>query len=369
MYNLCNTRIGRAVPTLVAGLVVFPLLAGCAGGTRAFQYLGGTPYAYFPEGSTLPEGPGSTGVSAGGTLDTSGGGATNPCNETQARKLVRISMRNTSQDYIHYFLIMIAYVNGETYPTGAVCPDDVALYQRNGYVQVVEGDQVALGNYCIEGPALYYFHRNGQFRGATGTGASSLASAIAPAQGSAPTYDNFFSSGGASMPVPNVILNFFSSGGASMPVPNVILFHNPGTGEGAALKISTSRTAPCDTSVVENVTSDCQQDSFYYVDQDDRLVGSTALGFGSGRRVPNEIQGTGCSCGLSNDPWALLAASNLDASDVSRQSGLCNRFLRGGRIEFVFVREDTDPPFPQLVWQVTDSSGSQAHEFDPRAGL
>ena len=38
------------------------------------------------------------------------------------------SMRNlASGDYVHYFLVLVAFVNGDTYPTGAVCPDDVDL--------------------------------------------------------------------------------------------------------------------------------------------------------------------------------------------------------------------------------------------------
>jgi hypothetical protein len=44
-------------------------------------------------------------------------------------------------------------------------------------------------------------------------------------------------------------------------------------------------------------------------------------------------------------------------------------FFRGGRIDYVFLREDTDPPFPQLVWRVTDSAGTRAQDFDPRANI
>lgn len=346
------TALGRTMSVGLPALLFACAASGCGGGTSAFQFFGGTPFEYDPSTLARQGGVGLSQSAAGGQIDASIGGSGNPCNETQSRKFIRISLRNLSADYIHYFLILIAYVNGDTYPDGAVCPDDIQLYVRNGYIQIREGDQIELGNICIRGPALYYYHENGQFRGATGSGSTALASAIAPAQGSAATYDAFF-----------------ASAGASLPVPNAIVFHNPGTGEGAALKISRNDAAPCSDDPQQVGDPACRQDAFYYVDADDRITGSTALGFGSGRRVPDEIQGTGCSCGLSNDPWALLAPANLDASDISRQSAYCNRFLRGGRIDFAFVREDTDPPYPQLVWQVTDSRGSQAQQFDARADI
>jgi hypothetical protein len=221
-----------------------------------------------------------------------------------------------------------------------VCPDDVALYTSFGYTQIPDGAEVAFGNFCIPGPALLYFHRSGQFQEAGGA----LASAIAPALGTSATYDTFF-----------------SSAGATVPVPDLIMFHNPGTGDGAQLKISRNTSNPCSD---QTSTGDpnCEQDAWYYVDQTDRLVGSTALGSGSGRRVPSEIQGTGCEClGLSL-PFAVLAPSNLSASFAQ-----CNEFFRGGRIEFAFVDEDLDTPIPpQLVWRVTDASGALAHDFDDR---
>ena len=329
------------------------LLPGAPGNPAAFEFLGGTPFAPIRATETGSSVPGQSGTTTGGSVTGGVGGLIDPCSETQTRKFIRIAMRNTTPDYLHYFLIMIAYVSGDAYPDGAVCEDDIQLYTQNGYTFVREGSSTELGSLCIEGPALFYFHRQGQFRGASGTGGSSLASAIGPAQGASPTYDNFF-----------------TASGRQLPVPNVILFHNPGTGEGRALKISTSDPSPCNPSATSIFDSPCQQDSFYYVDQDDRLTGSTALGFGSGRRVPDEIQGTGCSCGVSNEPWAELAASNVTAADINSSGGnSCNLFLRGGRIDFAFMREDTDPPFPQLVWQVTDASGTRAQEFDSRSGL
>jgi hypothetical protein len=256
-------------------------------------------------------------------------------------------MRNLNpDDYIHYFFVLIAYVNGDAYPDGAVCPDDVDLYTSFGYREIPEEGSEEFGNYCIEGPALIYFHRSGQFRRGGGTGGSELASAIAPAQGTNATFDDFF-----------------TSGGASVPIPDQILFHNPGTGEGAALKISIGATSPCDAIFVSG-EPDCAQDAFYYVDEADLMTGSAALGAGSGRRVPSEIQGTGCACTGFQDPFQVLAPSGTTASNAE-----CNEFLRGGLIEYVFVRDDTNPPYPQLVWRVTDQSGAEVHGFDPRASI
>ncbi len=347
--------LGLTLPVVLIGVVGWSVSTGCGGGAGGpYDTFFGSPFTTFSGSTSTTTGPGSTGTTSGSDIPGTGSGTNDPCAETQSRKFVRISMRNLSSDYVHYFLIMIAYVNGDTYPNGAVCPDDVQLYTQNGYSQVNEGAQRTIGNFCITGPALIYYHQNGQFRRASGTGSVSnlLGSAIGPAQGSAPTYDNFF-----------------TSGGASLPVPDEIIFHNPGTGEGAALKVALNLLDPCATDGVQFATPPCQQDAFYYVDEDDRLVGSSALGFGSGIRTPDEIQGTGCGCGIGTEPAMVLAASTLSASDVSDNGGLCNAFLRGGRIQFAFVREDTDPPFPQLVWQVTDASGSQAHQFDPRANI
>jgi hypothetical protein len=118
--------------------------------------------------------------------------------------------------------------------------------------------------------------------------------------------------------------------------------------------------------LVGNADPDCNQDAFYYVDEFDMMIGSIdiELGFGAGRRVPSEIQGTGCACTGFQDPYQHLAPSGVAAS-----SAACNEFLRGGRIEYVFVRDDTNPPYPQLLWRVTDQAGAEVHNFDPRANI
>lgn len=341
-------------PRLTAAFVIGPLtclLAVGCGSTagRAFEFLGGTPYPIV-SGTSGTTGPASTGRQTGTAFSGSTAGeAVDPCSEPAARKLIRISMRNQSPDYIHYFLVLIAYVNGTEYPDGAVCASDVTLYTRNGYTSVPAGQTREFGNYCIRGPALYYFHQGGRFRSAAGVGGGSLGSAIGPAQGTTPTYDAFF-----------------TSAGATLPVPELILFHNPGaTAEQQALRISRSTSNPCATTGTV-VAGDpvCAQDSFYYVDENDIAAGSTALGTGSGRRVPGDIQGTGCECLGTTEAWARLAPSGRAGQDA-----LCNEFFRGGRIDFAFVRDDTEPPYPQLLWRVTDASGFRAHDFDTRANL
>ncbi len=319
------------------------MLAGCGGGA-AFMNFFGNPYGFTgsgTSGSTV----GNSGRSVAGDPTSGSSGFTDPCTLPQASKLVRISLRNTdSSDYIHYFLVFIAYVNSSTYPDGGVCPADEGLYLSYGYTLVPAGSSQEFGDYCIVGPALYGLFRGGRFHGG---GAGGLASAIAPAQGSTPTYDKFF-----------------NSAGAQVPVPDWILFHNPGqTSEGRALKVSRTAVSPC-AAVVPQGDPVCQQDAFYYVDEHDLIAGSTTLGTGSGRRVPAEIQGTGCNCNGSSQAYASLAPSGTTSANIQ-----CNQFLRGGRIDFAFVRKDTDPPFPQLVWRVTDAMGTVVHNFDSRAGI
>ncbi|MFQ5806594.1 MAG: hypothetical protein ACE5I3_09105 [Phycisphaerae bacterium] len=338
-------KLGRPALCLLAAIVMSSLWSpGCASGTSALSLIG-TPFVFL--GSTAPPSTGGTGDEST-FFDTGSRANIDPCSEPNARKFIRISMRNLSTDsFIHYFLVLIALVNGETYPDGAVCPDDIDLYTQNGYTEIPEAAAQEFGNYCIEGPALIYFHQGGQFRRGGGAGGSQLASAIAPAQGTNATFDNFF-----------------TSGGVPLPVPNLILFHNPGTGEGAALKISFNATSPCAEQAIILGDANCDQDAFYYVDESDLITGSNALGVGSGRRVPSEIQGTGCECTGFQDPFQHLAPSGTAASGAR-----CNEFLRGGLIQYVFVREDTNPPFPQLLWRVTDQSGAEVHDFDPRGNI
>lgn len=278
-----------------------------------------------------------------GFFDDDGRGEIDPCEETLSRKFVTISIQNLApNDHVHYFLVFIATVNGETYPDGAVCADDIALYTEFGYRLIGEGSAEVFGDYCLIGPMLVYFHENGRFRSAGG----GFASAIPPAQGSNPTFDTFF-----------------TSSGARVPVPEFILFHNPGTGDGASLQVSQTRTNPCNPEDFGG-SGTCAQDSFYYVDETDRLAGSTSLGNGSGRRVPTDIQGSGCECSGFTDATQQLAPSGTSASNA-----LCSEFTRGGRIEYIFIREDADPPFPQLLWRVTDAGGAVVHDFDSRASL
>jgi hypothetical protein len=347
-------RQASAALILSAFMVGALALAGCSG-SRTGSIFGtfGSPFRGTSSAASTATGPGSTGVTSGGTL---GGGArsfTDPCTEPRNRKFVNISMRNTTRSYIHYFMAFVAFINSDEYPNGGVCPDDIALYTSFGYTRIETGQEFVFGNYCFTGPALIYFHENGRFQTVGGSGGGTTASAIAPASGSSSTYDNFF-----------------TSARARVPVPDRILFHNPGgTNAAQLLKISFNATNPCDEQAIVVGDPDCEQDAFYYVDQRDLPNGSLALlGPGSARRVSGDVQGTGCEClgfGAAGElAFQVLAPSNSNASGAE-----CNEFLRGGSIDFVFVREDTDPPFPQLLWRVTDSSGAVAHEFDPAAGL
>jgi hypothetical protein len=336
----------RNVLRPAAGLVLAGILAsswttGCASGTRASSFLPLPLFrAFTGTGDTGPIGGGGGGDDSG-FFGGGGRGSLDPCEESQNRKFVRISMRNLdADDSIHYFLLMIAFVNGDVHPDGAVCPDDTAIYTSFGYSEIADGASREFGNVCIVGPALVYFHEGGRFRSPTGT----LASGIGPALGSQPTFDSFF-----------------TSAGALVPVPNRIIFHNPGTGDGAFLKISVSDPAPCFIAPILG-DPECAQDAFYYVDDNDLLIGSTGLGIGSGRRTPSEIQGTGCECLGFDEAFHTLAPSSADAN------ALCNEFLRGSRIDYVFLRQDTMPPFPQLLWRVTGLNGGVVHAFDSRGG-
>lgn len=314
-------------------------IVGCGGGSDF--YGAGSLFRFFANPAlNPPAGPSSSGTSSGGQFGGSDRSSSDPCTEPQSRKFLRISMRNLAPDNIHYFLALIAHVNGARYPAGAVCPDDIALYTQFGYEEISEGDTRSFGNICIEGPALLYFHEEGEFRSASGD----LAAGIEPSRGTGATFDRFF-----------------TSAGALVPVPNLILFHNPGTGPGFELKVAPTPGDPCNDSVS---FPDCLQDAFYYVGDFDLQIGTTALGVGSARRVPGEIQGTGCDCNSTGDPWQELAPSNATAASAN-----CNEFLRGGTINYAFVRDDDTPPFPQLVWQVLDDGSSLVHDFDPRANV
>ncbi len=317
-------------------------LSGC--GTAS-----GSPFSLF--GSPLFTNRGSTGSTdgGGGTDDGGGffgggaGGAVDPCDEPLQRKFVEISMRNLApRDHVHYFLAMIALVNGTVYPDGGVCPDDIPIYTNFGYTEIPEGEAQQFGTFCIVGPALLYFHESGRFR----SSGNQIASAIPPAQGTSATFDRRF-----------------TSAGLSVPIPDLIVFHNPGTGDGQNLLVSSAATDPCALLTVPG-DPECSQDAFYYTDQNDLRAGSATLGAGSGRRVPSEIQGTACECLGFQDATQSLAASGTRAANAR-----CNEFLRGGRIEYVFVRDDRNPPIPQLVWRVTDAAGSLVHEFDPRVDI
>jgi hypothetical protein len=346
MRDFHPRQLGK--PVLIILLIAGLASAGCSATGSALRYLS-SPYTATGLSDTTVGGPTTIDRTTGSGLTGGGRAGGDACEETQSRKFVTISMRNQSDDYIHYFLHFIAYVQSDTYPDGAVCPDDISLYTSFGYTSVPEGACRAVGHFAIDGPALVYFHRNGSFQGAAGSG---LESGIAPAQGTSATYDNFF-----------------NASGAQVPIPNWILFHNPGTTtEGRALKYSISDPSPCEAGIV-TADPNCEQDSWYYVDENGVRAGSLpARGdlnrAGSYVRFPSEIQGSGCTCGFGNEAWSTLAPAGATARDV-----LCNEFLRGGRVEYVFIRDDTEPPFPQLVWRVTDTSGSEAHDFDERANV
>lgn len=344
----CSRAVQFALAFASAGAMSLLWSAGCGGSSSDYVQLFNTPL--FGERTTT--GTGTDNISTPGSDFFSGGGRTNtdPCDEPQSRKIITISMRSyDTADYIHYFLALVAFVETDEF-TGAVCQDDIAFYTSFGYEFIPDGSAVPFGNYCISGPALLYFHGAGAFRGAGGSGDANLVAGIKPAQGTAPSFDNFF-----------------TSSGAQVPVPDLILWHNPGTGGGAQLKVSRSNPDPCSTgTTVANVDTDCAQDAFYYVDSGDRFSGSNTLGLNSGRRTPNEIQGTGCECGAFS---ATNFTQELAPSGTSAAQARCNEFLRGGRIDFAFIRDDLDPPIPQLLWRVTDAAGSVAHDFDPRADL
>lgn len=342
-----------ALRWMVAGLVAAGLAGtiagtGCGSGGQGFEFLGGIfPLNPPPAGGGGNGGGGGSSGGGGGLGGGLGGGSrefVDPCTLPDARKLIRISMRNDSEDFVHYFLLLVANINeGANEGAGSVCPDDIDLYTTFGYQLVADGAVRELGSVCVVGPALFYLHRGGQFRAG---GASGLASAIGPAAGASSTFDAFF-----------------TSSGASVPIPDFIYFSNTGSGEGRSLLISRPILSPCSAITLAGDPI-CEQDGFYYVDETDRIVGTTALGFGSGRRVSAEFQGTGCQCLGSNDPFQLLGPARAAAANAR-----CNEFLRGGRIDYVFIRDDQEPPVPQLVWRVTDANGSIVHAFDERTGV
>ncbi len=339
-------------PRLVLScLAVTTLLAlGCAGGGGTPNRFG-SPFTFLPGGGGTT-GPGNSGVNPGGALAGNDRSNVDPCTLPQNERFIRISMRNNNpDDFIHYFVAFVAFVNDPAgangFVDGAVCPTDTALYRANGYTrEIPAGGQQQFGNYCIQGPALIYFYENGAFRQTGGMGNASLASAIGPASGAVPTFDSFF-----------------TAAGAQIPVPNLIIWHNPGTGSGASLLTTPISSDPCNPATGSGLAN-CSRDAFYYVDEFDLLAGTPTRGAGSGRREPNEIQDTACLSGSPDEGWHQLAPAGVSAANA-----LDFEFLRGGRIEYVFIRDDLDPPVPQLVWEVTDARNVVAHTFDPATGV
>jgi hypothetical protein len=344
-----SARVRAIVSAAALALLAFWNMGGCGSlSTNGLNLLNAPPLRFFGPGDATTDPPAND---DGSFFDNDGRGSSDPCTLSLDRKFVRISMRNLgSGDFVHYFAVFIAFVQSETYPDGAVCPDDRDLYTSFGYTEVADGQSTPFGNFCIDGPALVYFHQAGQFRRGGGTGNASLGSAIGPAQGSNATFDNFF-----------------TSSGAQVPVPDLILFHNPGSGAGAPLLVDPVNPAPCSGVVITNATPECQMDAFYYVDERDRMAGSTALGSGSGRRVPSEIQGTSCECAAFGQFTPI--AQSLAPANASGSQVRCNEYVRGGRIEYAFLREDTNPPTPQLVWRVLDTSGGTVQDFDSRVDV
>jgi len=333
----------RARATIAAACLIaagMAWLLGCVGsGPGTLNLLG------FPVFNLTTANIGDDDAGGGDGDDDAGGDSDDdPCDEPLNRKFVTISMQNRSTSFIHYFFIAIARVRGDTFPGGAVCEEDVELYTQNGYQLIPAGQRQPVGNYCVDGPALVYFHEQGEFRSGSGTDNASLASAIGPAAGTNPTFDNEF-----------------SASGKRIPVPQFIIFHNPGTGGGASRLIGRLLDDPCSQNPgVEGTVNTCRADAFYYVRSDGRLDGSASFGQGAGRRNPTEIQGTGCECG---------AFSNFDNSiqELGTDQLECNQFGRGGQIEYVFLRDDQIPAVPQLLWRVTESSGTIVHDFDESA--
>lgn len=325
------------------------LLTACDGGLSSYLNFFGTPFGTSSSSGTSTTGTSSSGgfgVGSPTTVTGSAGGlvGVDACSQPEASKFIRITLRNDiATDTVHYFLAFIAFIDDGT-GSGAVCADDIALYRTNGYnIQIADGDTLEFGQFCIVGPALIRFHESGRFLNTAGTG---LASAIAPAQGSISTFDSFF-----------------TSAGATLPVPDQILWHNPGTGEGAALQVTPVSTSPCATQTTI-FANDCEQESFYYVTDDDIPVGGRALGAGSFRRTPNEIQGTGCQAIGTANPFQELAPAGTTTDGAGD-----NEFLRGGSITYVFIRDDQEPAIPQLVWEVRNANGALVHEFDVRTGV
>ena len=167
-------RWGKPVFCLVSAVVLAASWSVGCGGVGPGEFIG-SPFRTLSDGGTTGTGADGAGGTGGAAFGGDTRAATDACDEPQNRKFVRISMRNLSGDHVHYFLVLVAFIQGETFPEGAaVCPDDVALYTSFGYLEIGDGELREFGNFCIAGPALLYFHESGQFqtarRDATGLG-------------------------------------------------------------------------------------------------------------------------------------------------------------------------------------------------------
>lgn len=276
-------RAGRCVRTGLMFSLVVAVALGC----------GGNPF--LASSITIQPTPGGGSGSTGGSDPGGGGGASG------LSKTVSMTLRNTTQEFIHYYLHFIAFAG----PGATVAPEDESEYLNFGYLDT-GSDSFTFGSITVTAPdpgqrVLWYFHELGSFP----------QSAISPAV--------------------SVTVNdsFFDELGALVPVPDYILFYNG-----------------------EFVADLCLLKSYRSTD----VSGNFSLAFFG----PEQIQDTGCNVNClapDIDPFHRLAPLTRPPDQA-----FCNEYFRGSRIIYEFRNQDPDGAPERLVWQVS-LSGTQIHDF------
>ncbi len=276
-----------------------------------------------------------------------------------------LTLRNKLTDrYIHYHLILIAFVEDIT-------PGDEARYLNFGYHHYPSG--TTIGCYTFTQNLYLYYHNNGKFRSDVSNPTSTMLSGIAPASSSStPRVDSFF-------------------GNREVPLPSVILFHDPGTTVPSPFNTGrgSSTINPGLHTISSCVSCDrCAQAGWYYVQSNDTPIGiASACTIGrditaKGRyyRVPGEIQGTvcyDCTSEAGTLPIAILNTAHwLHNSAAGTGTGplgpglptdvRCHEFYADSVIVYTFGNAaDAVQPggtaTPSLVWDVRSRNGDVIH--------
>jgi hypothetical protein len=328
-------------------LLVLACLATFAAG------MSGCPFP--PFGSTDRDGDGIPNASDNcpnvanpGQADADGDGIGDACEPVPAIGTVRITLRNATPSFVHYFMHLVA----EAGPTASVLPSQVSRYTAAGYCALPVGQDLFIGDiqFALSDPAnqwLWYYHACGLFpcTGAAttmcdGCSGSSCSTCVFDLASPCPntTGSHTFLSSGIVAPTSVATLpqdEFWRN--RTMPAPDHILFYeHPGV-----------------PSPGGNV---CLHESFFFypvAPDDTPMVPADPRSVPANVGRPNQIQGTRCDC----TPLSPAAVQSLTPSGVPDGSSACNQYPAQASITYTFVDDATY----RLVWEVRSGLGTLIH--------